>query len=945
MLDDSSAVRVSFLGRGEVYVGDELLRFPYQKARVLFFAVAEEGRWDRRVLCERIWGDSSAVSMRNMRNALSVLRRILPSGFIKSDRTWVEIARGAPIESDIDDLDESSLDASSVSRFAEQFLSDPALDCQWVEERREYYRRKIRRMIERKMSTAPMHEKNFWRAWIQGDSGGGVEEEARELPFVRAAERDAILDFLGVEDGTARAAAASCVVICGEEGSGKSTLAEEICRAADSGWAVCFRGKASGEGSGPGDLLNGVLDGVLESCDTKNTPLPIMYKKYLDETFQFRSEKNVDLNPHLLGRIFAYMLDIYHGLFRGKIMLVLEDAHWAGRWIPYFLKGLFENLSYPDTVVLTCYPEFTTRLDASLQTLEPGLRRMETRLTRLSPEQIGEICGAALPRSWLTPDKLAEIYEHTGGNCFLLHEFLNCYDSNDWSSKLDRSVSDIAESRMLSLSEDESHLLDCVAAFPDEAPFEPLKDLSGFGDNELVSLCERLRLKGLLYERPSGDTYVVMFRYALVKKRVCGAMSGLKWWNLHKRLLEYYRTHSENTRGRKHLALVAHHAGDAMTELEARVEDLKSHFEFNHELFPKLSDAELFGTSRTLNDTFLTGDYLSEAWGILDSLTRERGMTPALLECERTLLSIKGGYLRWNGDYDDAASYLEEAMSMARRSRFRDEAMAEVLEQYCYIGIQKDDAELLRESVYKFYRLVRKRRWRRLMGTGLRFLAVLRIMEGDYDRAGRLLSMSAGVFEELEAKGHGYTISVIAAVHYHGDIAMHLGRYGEAVSCYNQCVRMCEAKGFYRGICLHLAKAAWCETRLGLMREAREHLAAAAPFLEGFQSRRGAGICGGEIIFGLAALFDMWDGMPRSSCANLRNAEDLSGIMHKPLWNAILLCIKALLRDSGEPSLLKMLPLDAGAYLAEAERILRRVGLSHELGAFESLREYRGSGV
>jgi tetratricopeptide (TPR) repeat protein len=565
---------------------------------------------------------------------------------------------------------------------------------------------------------------------------------------------------------------------------------------------------------------------------------------------------------------------------------------------------------------------------------------MEIRLSRLSPEQIGEICGAALPKSWLTPDKLAEIYEHTGGNCFLLREFLNCYDSNDWSSKLDRSVSDIAESRMLSLSEDEAHLLDCAAAFPEEAPFEPLKELSGFRDNELVSLCERLRMKGLLYERPSGGAYVIMFRYALVKKRICGAMSGLKWWNLHKRLLEYYKTHSENPHGRKNLALVAHHAGDAMTELEARVEDLKSHFEFNHELFPKLSDAELFGTSRTLNDTFLTGDYLSEAWELLDSLVRKRGRTPELLECERALLTLKGGYLRWNGNYDDAASYLEGAMPMARRSRFRDEAMAEVLEQYCYIGIQKDDAKLLRKSVHKFCRLARKRHWRRLMGTGFRFLAILRIMEGDYDRAGRLLSMSAGVFEELEAKGHGYTISVIAAMHYHGDIAMHTGNYGEAVSCYGRCARMCEANGFYRGICLHLAKAAWCEIRLGLMKEAREHLALAAPFLEGFQSRRGAGICGGEIVFGLVALFDMWDGMPRASCANLRNAEDLSGIMHKPLWNAILLCIKALLRDSGEPALLKMLPLEADAYLREAEEILRRVGFLHELEAFGALRAY-----
>jgi hypothetical protein len=229
------------------------------------------------------------------------------------------------------------------------------------------------------------------------------------------------------------------------------------------------------------------------------------------------------------------------------------------------------------------------------------------------------------------------------------------------------------------------------------------------------------------------------------------------------------------------------------------------------------------------------------------------------------------------------------------------------------------------------------------MGTAMRFTAILRIMEGDYGRARRLLAMSARLFEELESRGDGYTISIVAAMHYHGDIAMHMEDYEEAVSHYRQCAMMCEGKGFYRGICIHLAKAAWCEVRMGRMSEAKEHLATAEPFLEGFQSRRGACICGGEIVFGLSALFDMWDGRFSRSREKLRSADDLSGIIHKPLCNAILLCIKAVMHDYGEPETRSLLDGGSKSYLAEAEALFKRIGFPRETEAFSQLRGYKPS--
>jgi tetratricopeptide (TPR) repeat protein len=564
----------------------------------------------------------------------------------------------------------------------------------------------------------------------------------------------------------------------------------------------------------------------------------------------------------------------------------------------------------------------------------------ETRMSRLSLSQTEEICRASLKQVNLTPEHLAEIYEHTGGSPFLLSEFLSFYDAKDWSKKLARSLNEVVNARMLSLSSEEANLLDCVAAFPEEATFEPLKELSGLGDNELVAICERLHHKGLLYERAVGGTYAILFRYPLVKKGICDAMSGLKWWNLHKRLLEYYASHPEVPVGKRNLQIVAHHAGDRMAELKARVSELKSHFELNYELFPKLGDNELFGTSRTLTDAFLTQDYLNEAQELLDKLVRERGRTPELIACERAVLTVRGGYMRWNGDYATASGCLEEAGRIARTLPGRDGAVSEVLEQYCYLGIQKNDADLLASCAFKFYREARKANRRQSMGMVMRFIAILRIMEWNFEEASKLLGMSVRLFERLEAHGQGYTQSVVAAVHYHGDIALRAGDYEGALSHYLQCFKLCVGKGFYRGLGLHLAMAAWCAVRLSRMDEAREHLSYALPLLEGFQSRRGAGVCGGEIVFGLSALFGLWDGAPQKARQNLLYAEELSRIIQKPLWNAMLFCIKALLRESGLPMFNKILTSDSGRYLDRAADLLEKAGLPGEIEAFHQLRRY-----
>jgi tetratricopeptide (TPR) repeat protein len=354
-----------------------------------------------------------------------------------------------------------------------------------------------------------------------------------------------------------------------------------------------------------------------------------------------------------------------------------------------------------------------------------------------------------------------------------------------------------------------------------------------------------------------------------------------------------------------------------------------------------LSDIELQEASRE-RDKDLPAQ-ISEAWELLDRLTRTLGRTPRLRSRERELLTLQGGYLRWDGRYADAVNCLDEALGLAAASDERAHALPEVLEQFCCLGIQQDSPGLLRRYAFLFYREVRKAELHPQMGMALRFLAILDILEGKHGAAEKLLGMSIRLFEKLESRGNGYTLGVIAATHYHGDIAFYRGRHEDAARRYSQCAKLCEGKDFHRGRGLFLAKEAWCRLRLGRPGEARALTAAALPLFRDFRSHRGAGMCAGEIVFGLNALFGLRDD-PARALDSLRHAEVLSGIIQKPLYNAIHLAIKAAVKaalkaDGAISPLDRILAKSAEEYRLQAENLFTSLGLPCEASAFGQLKD------
>jgi predicted ATPase len=454
-------IRAVFMGEGQIFLNGEPLAFPYMKVKLLLFMLLEARGATRGQLCAWLWEEYPATARQNLRNALAALRRLLPEGCLAADRLTVRIDERCRVVSD--------LDGPAKDAFAAPFLDGlirAGVQCGWVEERREHYRKKFLR--------PPIHET-------------GESPKPSEL-FVRVKERDTILAFL--DEARDPEGESLCSIVLGEEGSGKSVLVKEVF-ARKKEDSICFRGRCREDENGRRVPWEGILKAAAGGRPLLELGLSAFHFRYLTSCFpdlfsnpgqeipsashsrtysshSSHSSSLIDFNPHLLGKIFALLFDEIHRRTRRQVFLLLEDIHCSGRLIPDILRGLFENARKGFSALLTCYPEFRPQLDIALGV--SGLRLREISLDRLSLEQTALICRGAISEDRLTPSKLAEIYEHTGGSPFLLQEFLRFCDAEDWSSKLAKSLHEVVNRRILSLSDEEADLLDCAAVFPARLP-------------------------------------------------------------------------------------------------------------------------------------------------------------------------------------------------------------------------------------------------------------------------------------------------------------------------------------------------------------------------------------------------------------------------------------------------------------------------------------------
>lgn len=944
--------RAQFLGDPAFFADHEEIPFPFLKARILALLLVEEGAMHRDRIGSLLWGDKTTeAARRNLSNALSSIRNLTPI-FISSGRS-IGVDPKIRVARDVDLLREmDSLSWEEMERFFHPYLNLPELDDwpvfdEWLQERRESYRKLLVeglrnraglklyggtdesfqdgiRCFEKLAELEPYDEDingELARLYIKADRkvdavrvarafSRRIEEDlgiasaleeiapsakrshkvkgstirknlAEDNPLLRNEEVLKLLEFFCCPDGENQSL---CGFIWGEEGIGKGALIKEVTtRLGKNSWTClpvrCYQ-----------EEMARPMAPFLHLLRRLGCSLP---------------QKEGSLSPTELSYFRVAELVLEHLASddsKAQRLLFVENLQWMDNASWMILESILWNESVPRKLLISGYEEVRPTFMLRTEIAGEPIDTLEIRLERFNLEQTSQICRRLRPELAWTEQRLAEIYSQTQGNPFFIRQVLTpiqemeTTEQEEDTSTPRRLYPNLYTARIQLLDDEDRLFLEGLAILPIPAALSQITALLDLSPLSVSSMLNRVQLQGLIREHPDEEGDVLYyFAHPKIREALLEGMSPTRQAALIDKgisvlggLLQEGR---ENRLRFANLAALCHEGGLHDRELYWRLRELKLHFKVAHEVFPSLSDQELALCVPVAEDTGYTEYSITEMRSLLDKQIRRLGCDSERSALERNLLVLEGGYLWWSGRYDDADQLLREAYRRARKNGAAEQS--EALLQLCYLAIQTDDAARLFPCAREMYRLCLTHRLYVPLGGAMRFLAIAQIMEGRLDAASRLLQMSTKLFEKLEEEGPGYTLPLIAAEHFRGDLAMARDDVESALALYRRCVQMGESLGIHRGMGLSLAKAGYCLCLLDRCDEAEETLRRLEAFYLLLNSERDGGLQGGGIAFSLMGLVAGLKGDWDRSRKHFTLAEKLVTQTRRPTWGAILCWAKA----------------------------------------------------
>jgi DNA-binding SARP family transcriptional activator/tetratricopeptide (TPR) repeat protein len=963
--------QAKFLGTPAFYSDGKEMSFPFLKARILALLLVEEGTMHRDRASSLLWGDKTTdAGRRNLSNALSAIRNLAPV-FISRGRS-IGLDPKVKIEKDLDLLKKvDQLPWEDLECLCRPYLDLPELDDwpvfnEWLRDRRSRYRKMLAegikkradlmrskgadaafqdavRCFEKLAELEPYDEdihgelahlyikadrkidavrvaRNFSRR-VEEDLGvqSNLEEvlsgdrQARRVkgskirtklaednPLLRNSEVLKLLDFFCRGDNADKSL---CGFVWGEEGIGKGTLLNEVKnRLENNGWTC-----------------------LTVRCYQEEMARPMAPFLHLLRRLGCRLPDDENLSPTDLTYFRVAERILEHLASRGpedQRILVIENLQWMDKASWMILESIIWNESFSRKLLISGYEEVRSTFMLRTEIAGEPIETLEIHLDRFDLEQTGQICRHLRPDLVWSEQRVAEVYSQTQGTPFFIRQLLTPQEEIPESAfegdTYFPQTTNLFETRIEMLDGDDRLFLEGLAVFPEPATLSQITDLLDLSGIDVSTRLEQVELQGLLREHPEeGGEILYYFAHPKIREALLEKMQPTRRAALIGKAVEIleqqFSDGEEDGTAFARIAELCRKGGLRYKEILWRIRELKVHFKTSHEVFPSLTDQELKRHVPMAEDTDFTKYSISEVRSLLDRQVRHYGHTPEYNALERELLVLEGAYLWWSGRYDEALETLSEAYRRARKGNADEQV--EVLQQLCYLAIQTDDVTRLFPFAREMYRLALGHRSFVAMGTALRFLAIAQIMNTRPEVASKLLRMSTKVFEKIEEQGPGYTLPLIAAEHFRGDILMAEGDRTGALELYKNCVRMGESLGIHRGMGLSLAKSGYCLCLLGEFEEAEKMLRRLEGFYFQLNSDQDGGLQGGGIAFSLLALIAGLKGDWAKSREYFEITERLLSQARRPTWLAIYYWAKAELVKSG-----RSIPADfVSAVLGEEE--------------------------
>ncbi|MET0865358.1 MAG: AAA family ATPase [Nakamurella sp.] len=404
--------------------------------------------------------------------------------------------------------DELGVDPGRMLQLLEQKVLEQSADLWWQPEPS---KGDANGAGQRAVSTAPA-DRDSTAPPIDNTSG-------TEWPLVG---RDNQLEQLRTLLVQAQSGSSTAAMLIGEPGIGKSRLLRELARsAADSGFLVVSGSCSQDDGAPslwPWLRILAALEEALPVCAAYRIDL-LAGRNVVDEGDRWQ--------------LWEAVLQRLRGAAAARPLLVIvDDLHWADPSTLILLRHLIERLVDRGTsariaiaMARRTHPEPTGLLANLAETLaRAGALRLQ--IDGLLPGQIEQLIQTATGNA-LPADRIAQLWERTGGNAFFVTELIRFAQHSPAAgvTEIPSAVSDVVLSRLSALAPPVRRMVDLAAVVGREFDVVLLAAVSSADIDTVIDLLDPALAIGLITERGAGQ---FAFSHALVRDAVSSALSATR---------------------------------------------------------------------------------------------------------------------------------------------------------------------------------------------------------------------------------------------------------------------------------------------------------------------------------------------------------------------------------------------------------------------------------
>lgn len=746
--------------------------------------------------------------------------------------------------------------------------------------------------IENKMGIAPSERsRKYFRKIINNWSEYDDPSKKGEKFWCRKNELALMIGALTDSGGLNTA-----VYVHGEAGIGKTALINKAISILDTGDCLLLSSRSCPIGEGyPYSSWNSIMAQISRTPEIENHFPDINTQSVLSGIFPgFLSGKGLNYNADVALMternpivISGMINDILRRVAcKKKIIMLFEDIHWFDTQSIQLLTAFMSTVDLDLNIILSGRPESSRITLAMLQSLNPSSKWkiVPLKLDPLRNDEITNICRHSLSEELLNQKGDEYFIRESEGIPLLLFEMLRAAEENP-DSDLTNGLGGLIMARIGDLSELQQNVLSVLSVFAVGAAPEQIAEATSRGQHEVLLAGETLLSKGLLNEWEEDGRVIWDFTHAKVRECTYESISLSKRQELHKRVAGVLNNIYSPQKWDPDLStMLCHHymrSGQRAMELKQYLRELIFDITLNHDLFPVVSDKVLLSCSTPFSSREETEQKISQALALLDEIRTDKNVDHGELKrLEASCFELAGGYhISW-GEYDKGLVFINEAISISKEFGLSDTHI-HCLKHICYMHLQTEDPARLISTARELILLSRPENYRQYMATAVRFVGVSMFLSGKYDQAERTFRHSIRLFESLKLTGKCYTLSILIAKCYIGEIFQLKGDHRSALAYLEHATETSESIGLYWGRSYFHTHAASLALDMNDMSLLFRHIDKAVSL---FESCRG-GRCG-SMLYSIKAIADAERGQPEPAERSIERAEIFLKDVSRKQWTA-----------------------------------------------------------